>query len=69
MSDSGGVHGVSPDMERSPPVCAGDASEAGDFEMRRRQTEAWCMHVPNEKKNIHKMQMVFVDGFAKFIPK
>jgi hypothetical protein len=37
--------------------------------MRRRQTEAWCMHVPNEKKNIHKMQMVFVDGFAKFIPK
>ena len=38
-------------------------------ERMRLQTEAWCMSIPNHKKNMSKMQMVIVNGFAKFIPK
>lgn len=40
-----------------------------DQEQMKRQTEAWCMHIPNNKKNIEKMKMVLVNGFAKFVPK
>lgn len=78
MFDTGGVYGVPPCVERVAAVCAGDVVEAGDntesgqsgdWDRMRRQTEMWCMHLPNEKKNIQKMKMVFVDGYAKFIPK
>ncbi len=32
------------------------------------QTINWCMSLPNNKKNINKMKMVFVGGKAIFVP-
>ena len=36
---------------------------------RQKQTMMWCMHLPNSKKNINKMVIMFVDGRAMFVPK
>ena len=32
------------------------------------QTVMWCAHIPNEKKNMNKMRMVFVGNYVKFVP-
>lgn len=34
-----------------------------------KQTMLWCEHVPNNRKNMNTMTMVFIDSRAKFIPK
>ena len=39
-----------------------------DQEQMRKQTISWLETVPRHKKNVKKMQMVFVDGKPKFIP-
>jgi hypothetical protein len=36
---------------------------------RKMQTMMWCASIPNSKKKIEKMKMIFVDGYAKFVPK
>jgi hypothetical protein len=33
------------------------------------QTAAWCATIPNNKKKIENMMMVFVGGYAKFVPR
>lgn len=40
-----------------------------ETEQMRIQTSMWCAHLPNEKKNISKMRMVFVGNRVKFVPK
>lgn len=40
-----------------------------DFEDMCKQTTAWCMTLPAHRKNVAKMQMVFVGNHVKFVPK
>jgi hypothetical protein len=40
-----------------------------DSEQMKQQTAMWCMHLPNHKKKIENMQLVFVNGIVKFVPK
>jgi hypothetical protein len=35
----------------------------------KKQTEMWCMNVPNHKKNVDKMRLIFVNGIVRFVPK
>lgn len=41
---------------------------ASDSEQMKKQTLNWCMSIPNHKKNMNKMRLVIVDGYAKFVP-
>jgi hypothetical protein len=36
---------------------------------RKMQTMMWCASIPNHKKKIENMKMIFVGGYAKFVPK
>jgi hypothetical protein len=40
-----------------------------DSFQRKLQTMMWCATIPNNKKKIENMKMIFVDGYAKFVPK
>lgn len=41
---------------------------AGDLEQMRKQTTQWCMTIPNNRKNIKKMVMIFHGKYVKFVP-
>ena len=34
-----------------------------------KQTMMWCASLPNNKKKIENMMVVFIGGYAKFVPK
>jgi hypothetical protein len=40
-----------------------------DAFQRKMQTMMWCASIPNANKRIENMKMVFVGGYAKFVPK
>jgi hypothetical protein len=40
-----------------------------DTFQRKMQTMMWCASIPNSKKKIENMKMIFVGGYAKFVPK
>ena len=33
------------------------------------QARMWCASVPNGKKKIENMMVIFIGGYAKFVPK
>ncbi len=39
-----------------------------DSDKMKQQTTMWCAHIPNDRKNMHKMKMVFIGSFVKFVP-
>lgn len=39
-----------------------------DSDKMKLQTSMWCATLPNAKKNIHKMKMVFIGNTVKFVP-
>ena len=39
-----------------------------DSDKIKQQTTLWCASIPNERKNMRKMKMVFMGPYVKFVP-
>jgi hypothetical protein len=62
------------EQQRTQPIPEPDQSnEMGEYSddsfQRKMQTMMWCASIPNHKKKIENMKMIFVGGYAKFVPK